>query len=472
MVSIRVRTPDADVFARGLARIRDEVGVPGPFPTDALAEAADPAPDTVEREDARDLPLVTIDPPGSLDLDQAVGGSRRGRGYRVDYAIADVAAFVRPGGALDREARARGATLYLPDGRVPLHPDGLGEGSASLLPDRDRPAVLWTFDLDGFGVLEEVRVRRAMVRSRARLTYAEAQARLAAGADDENLLVLRAVGRARREREIERGAVSLDLPAQEVVAGDDGRFELRYDEHLPVEDWNAQVSLMTGLAAARIMLDGGVGILRTLPPPAPGVVDELRTHARALGVAWPDGVPHPFLVRSLDANVPAHAALLAAAVRLFRGAGYTAFRATPSEPPEHAAIAAPYSHVTAPLRRLVDRFAIELVLAAADGREPPGWAVDALDELPEVMEATTRRQRALERAVVDLVEAVVLRGRRGERLRAVVTARRGDGVVVQVTDPAVVTRVTADGLRPGDEIEVRVGDVDVDERRVELEVVG
>ena len=124
-------------FAAGLAAIRAELDVPASFPVavEAAAEtAAARAPgEGASRVDRRDLELVTVDPPGSRDLDQAYGAERRGSGYRVHYAIADVAAFVAPGGALDGESRARGVTLYLPDGRAPLYPPALAEGAGSLL---------------------------------------------------------------------------------------------------------------------------------------------------------------------------------------------------------------------------------------------------------------------------------------------------------------------------------------------------
>src|SRR6185312_14720724 len=112
-------------LADDFARVRHDLAVPAGFDADVIAEAARVARDgpqppsgaTGARLDARDLALVTVDPPGTRDLDQAFHAERRGTGYRVHYAIADVAAFVAPGGALDREAFARGVTLYLPDGR-------------------------------------------------------------------------------------------------------------------------------------------------------------------------------------------------------------------------------------------------------------------------------------------------------------------------------------------------------------------
>ncbi len=140
----------ADRAPIDFAAIRRDLGIPPDYPADAVAEAKHAHP-PAPRRDATGIPLVTIDPPGSMDLDQAMHLERAGRGYRVHYAIADVAAFVAPGGALDAETRRRGQTLYSPDIRTPLHPDVMGEGTASLLPDVDRPAVLWTIELDERG---------------------------------------------------------------------------------------------------------------------------------------------------------------------------------------------------------------------------------------------------------------------------------------------------------------------------------
>ncbi|MDP1807413.1 MAG: RNB domain-containing ribonuclease, partial [Acidimicrobiales bacterium] len=152
--------------------LREELGLGGDFPPEVLAEAEAAArgprmPDL----DRTDLTLFTLDPEGSRDLDQAVAIERRPGGYRVHYAIADVAAFVSAGGALDAEAHRRGVTLYAPDRNVPLHPEVLSAGAGSLLPGQLRPALLWTFDLDADGALLTTDVRRARVRSRRQLSY-------------------------------------------------------------------------------------------------------------------------------------------------------------------------------------------------------------------------------------------------------------------------------------------------------------
>jgi len=207
------------------AAIRTEFGLPDTFPPAVLAEAAAAAAvrpaQGPDRVDATDVELVTIDPPGAKDLDQAVGVVRTGRGFRVHYAIADLGAVVVPGAALDTEVRRRGQTVYLPDGSVPLHPPVLSEDAASLLPDGPRAAVLWRIDLDDAGEPVSVDVRRALVRSRARLDYAGVQATVDAGRIHPAIAALPEVGPLRRALAVRRGAIELELPEQEVerIAG-------------------------------------------------------------------------------------------------------------------------------------------------------------------------------------------------------------------------------------------------------------
>ena len=447
--------------------LREELGLDVDFPAEALAEAeaAARAP-TLPDLDRTDLPLFTLDPEGSRDLDQAVAIERRPGGYRVHYAIADVAAFVTAGGALDAEAHRRGVTLYAPDRNVPLHPEVLSAGAGSLLPGQVRPALLWTFDLDGDGERVATDLHRARVRSRRQLAYPEAQRALAAGAGGEELALLEEVGRLRRVIAAERGAVHLPMPEQEVVDGPDGRPCLVFRAQLPVERWNAEISLLTGMAAAGLMLDGGVGLLRTLPPPEDAEVASVRRSALALGLPWPAGRPYAEVISALEPDVPEAAALLTYAGRLLRGAAYTAFDGAPPEQATHSAVAAPYAHCTAPLRRLADRHAGEICLALAAGREPPNWARQALPALPATMAGATRRAQELERAVVDLAEAVVLAPRLHETFDAVVVESGDNRGVVQLRDPAVRARCQGGDLPLGEELRVRLVEVDLAARRV------
>ena len=340
-------------LADGLAAIRTELEVPDEFPAEVLAAAEDAvAAPRFPELDRTDLELLTIDPEGSRDLDQALHITRDGSGFVVSYAIADVAAFVAPGDAVDLEAHRRGMTLYAPDRRTPLHPPALSEGAASLLPDEVRPALLWTMRLNERGRMTDADVTRALVRSRAQLSYVEAQAEIDGGSPRETLDLLSLVGRWRERREIERGGVSLQTPEQEVVP-DDAGWRLVFRAPLRVEGWNAQISLVTGMAAAHLMLYGQTGVLRTMPPADSGSLRRLRQSARALGIRWPAELDYPDFVRSLDPAQPREAAMLNACTSLFRGAGYKAFSGGVPEEAEHAALAIDYAHVTAPLRRLV-----------------------------------------------------------------------------------------------------------------------
>jgi exoribonuclease R len=373
---------------------------------------------------------------------------------------------------MDAEARRRGQTLYSPDRRIPLHPAVLSEGAASLLPDQLRAAALWTIDLDADGEPIRVDLRRARVRSRAQLDYPSVQARADAGTLPEPLALLPEVGALLQRRMAERGAIELGTPEQEVEAAADGGWTLALRGDLPVEGWNAEISLLTGQCAAALMLDGGVGLLRTLPPARPQEVARLRLLAPALGVDWPDDAGPGAVIAELDPRRPGHAAFMEEAATLLRGAGYTPFDGSPPQQPVHSGVAAPYAHVTAPLRRLVDRFGSEVCLALAGGREPAPELRAALPEMPGLMAASDRRTREVERAVVAATEAWLLQGRQGETFSAVVVdAENGRGTVV-LDALAVRGRCTGEGLRPGTRVRVRLEEADVAARSVSFRLDG
>ncbi|MGX5695185.1 RNB domain-containing ribonuclease [Agromyces soli] len=435
-------------LAASLRELRDELELPDGFDEAVLTEAsariaATPPPS----RELRDTAFVTLDPPGSRDLDQAFAIERRGRGWRVRYAIADVPGFVEAGGAVDAEARRRGQTLYAPDGVIPLHPPVIGEDRASLLPGLDRSAYVWTFELDADGSVAGASLERALVRSRARLDYERAQRTLDGGAAerDDPIVLLAEVGTARLEQERLRGGASLDLPDEEIVRDPHDGYRIERRLPLPVEGWNAQLSIMTGIAAAGIMLDGGVGVLRTMPAPDAGAVSAFRERVAALGLAWPETLAYGEYLRGLDRRDPRTVAVLRAAASLFRGAGYVAFDGAAPAQPMQAAIAAPYAHVTAPIRRLVDRWGLVACEALAAGRAVPEWVRRSLPELPKLMQAGANRAARLEQAAIDRIEAALLADRVGEVFESTVVERRGDRVVVQLDDPAVTAVLEAPG---------------------------
>ena len=438
------------------------------FPREVIAEAERVATITPKAPtDLTDIEFVTIDPPGSMDLDQAVHLERVGDGFRVRYAIADLGSVIDLGGAIDVEARRRGQTIYLPDGRVPLHPPVLSEGALSLLPDQVRGAAVWTVDVGPDGALGAATVERALVRSVARLDYAGVQADADAGALHPSIEALPDLGRVRYQARLAAGAVELALPAQEVVAdGDDWR--IRIEPRTQADAWNAEVSLLTGMAAARMMLDAGIGLLRTLPAPDADDVRQFMKLAQRLGVVVEDGQTPGQVLAGLDMKQPESLALATGATKLLRGAGYQAFDGAPPDVTEHAGIGGQYAHVTAPLRRLVDRFAIEVCLALSAGDEVDA---DLRAALPDVVDAMGSSDHVVSRATrgaVDLVEVWVMQQHGDDTFDAVVTREAVEGrpAEVMVLRPPVLSDCSGRELDAGARVRVRVGRIDIEKHEV------
>lgn len=459
--------------------VRAEFELPDAFPPEVEREAAATVDRFADRRrDARDLPIVTIDPPGARDLDQALHVVPTAAGHRLHYAIADVGAFVTPGGAIHAEAMRRGQTVYLPDGNVPLHPRSLSEDRASLLPGVDRPCVLWTIDVDADGEATAFTVERALVRSRAQLDYAGVQGDVDAGRELPDALTgLRGFAEARQARAMRRGAIELRLPAQELARDPDGSWTLRLEPRTTVDAWNAECSLAAGQCAARLMVRGRTGLLRTLPAPTRATLREFRAAAAALGLDWPAGLAPGAFLASLPQDDVRTLALMSAATKLLRGSGYLAF--TPSAPPPtrdqlwHAGVADDYAHATAPLRRLADRFASEICLALAAGEPVPSGVLAELAEVPGRMSATSRFANAVENACLDQAEAVALADRVGERFEAAVLrgGTESHDAEVFVAEPPVIAACT--GAPPlGTPVAVRLETADPDSRAVRFAYAG
>jgi exoribonuclease R len=441
-----VRAPrHADrVLDAGLARIREQFDVPSGFPPAAAlaaiqAAAQPPVPGHVDRTDR---PFVTLDPAGATDLDQAFALEAAGGDIVLHYAIADVAAFVHRGDPLDAEAWGRGVTLYMPDERARLYPATLSEGAASLLPDGPRPAVVLTVRVDGAGAAHLDGVERALVRSRAKLAY---ETVTPADLPAELPELARRIAAA----EEARGAPRVEFPDQELRRVD-GHWELRFDPRQPSEDDNAGLSLATNLAVADALLAARTGLFRVMAEPSEHAVERLRRTAAAFGLRWPAGEPLADFQRRLPTADRRAAAFLVAVRRAGGGASYAAYE--DGTRPWHAAMAASYAHATAPLRRLADRFVLEAVLAVAAGRPVADEVQQAFAALPEVMGEAEQRANAVDRAVIDLAEAVLLAGREGELFDAVVV----DEALVQLREPAVRGKLDDGGPPPGSAISARL----------------
>ncbi|WP_298673510.1 RNB domain-containing ribonuclease [uncultured Sphingomonas sp.] len=442
--------PDREL-TEGLAAIRAQYDVPAGFPPQvfAAAEAAKRAPDA--HIDRTAIPFVTLDPASSTDLDQAFAIEAAGSDLLLRYAIADVAWFVDEGGALDAEAWRRGESLYLPDGKAALYPPALGEGAASLLPDGDRPAVIFAVRVapDGTAALDGV--ERAVIRSRAKLAYETVQTGdLPAGFADLAARVIAAEDR--------RGAARVDPPEQELARNGDGRLQLRFRPREASEDQNAAMSLATNLAVAQAMLSRHTGLFRVMPGPDAHAVARLRNAAAALAIGWPADMSLADFQRGLDGHDPRHAAMMIAIRRAGEGASYAPYQ--PGMVPWHAAVAATYAHATAPLRRLADRYVVQAALAIANGKAVPDFVTAAFARLPAVMAHSGAIAGAVDRAVIDMAEAVMLQGQEGQAFDAVILDREERSARIQLCDRPVVARVTTDAGEPGDTIEVRLDEAD------------
>lgn len=476
MLPHRIRSPRAHI---DFEAIRSDLGIPDEYPADAQAEAEALAHTpldqlgTASRADDRDIEFVTIDPAGSEDLDQAVCLTRTSDGYRVYYAITDMTEFVAPGSALDRVSRERGMTLYSPDARTPLYPTVLSEGAASLLPDQDRLAVLWVIDLDEAGEPVAVDVRRTVIRSRAKLDYPSVQADTDIGSAHSSLALLGPIGTLLQQAARRRHAIDLDLADAEVVADAHGHWTLKRRATLPVEKYNAQISLLTGRCAAKIMLAGKAGLLRTLPPPTDGQVAALRRATEVFGIPWTGGRPVGDVVSELDSSAPREAAFIEDAIRLLRGAGYAAFDGELPEQTMHAGVGAPYAHVTAPLRRLADRYATEICLSLQHGTPIPPWVTETLPELPGLMNGAAQRASRLDHACTDAVSEFLLRSQVGEVLTGIVVQIEPskDRATVLLDEPPVRVRAAADGFVEGSRAAVRLTAVDPASHRIDVEIV-
>src|SRR5690606_2824387 len=257
---------------------------------------------------------------------------------------------------------------------------------------------------------------------------------------------------------------------EEVIQNPDGSYGIERRRPLPVEDWNAQLSLMTGMVAAELMTSAKVGVLRTMPQPDDDAFARFRRQTEALGRPWKTGRYGDFL-RELDKSDPLTLPVLEAAASLFRGAGYVTFDGSlPEGDLEQAAIGAPYAHATAPLRRLVDRWSLAICLAISQGRPAPEWATSSLEQLPALMAQSSQRASQLNADTLNRVEAALLRPLIGRDVQASVIELRGeDRAAVQLAEPAVTaTAPVPAGTTPGATVTLHLVDADVAKGEVEF----
>lgn len=446
----------------GLAAIRAQYAIPATFPAEVLAEAETTKGRALtDHADWTQREFVTLDPAISTDLDQAFVIEPAGADLILHYALADIGWFVPTGGAMEAEAWKRGLTLYLPDDRARLYPAALSEGAASLLPDGPRPAIVASVRCASDGTVKLAAMTRAVVNSRAKLAYENV--------DIAAVPHLADFAARMKRSEDARGAARVDPPEQEVERTAEGSYHLTFRPWLPSETANAGLSLATNMAIAQALFAAKTGLFREMAPPDARAIARLRNTARALGLTWPANATLLQFERTIDPATRGGAAFQLAARRAGGGADYLPF--IEGHIPWHAALGATYTHATAPMRRLADRYVLEAVLEIANSRPVPPACADAFVRLPKVMDVAEARESAVDRAVIDLAETALLAGHEGETFAAVVTDLDERGARIQLCDRAVVARVDAHRVASGDDLRVKLVEADPIKRILRFERV-
>ena len=433
-------------------------GIPDDFPDDVIAEADAMKPAGLKgREDLRDLPLVTIDPADARDHDDACFATpdpdpkNRG-GFIVWVAIADVAHYVTPGSALDREAWKRGNSTYFPDRVVPMLPDRLSGDLCSLHEGVPRACIAVEMKIDASGTKLEHRFHRGLMRSLASLTYEEAQGAIdgnltkrAAALLDDVIQPLFDAYAALKKARTARQPLDLDLPERQIVLDEDGNvtsvaFKDRLDAHRLIEEF----MVLANVAAAETLSKKKTPLLyRVHEEPAPEKLEALRETVQSAGLTLAKGqvLKTSHLNRLLHAAADTdHAELInMSTLRSMTQAYYNA------ENFGHFGLALmKYAHFTSPIRRYSD-LVVHRALITAHGWGEDGLSepeIERLDETAKHISETERRSMMAERDTTDRYLAAYLSDRVGATLTGRISGIQRFGAFVRLDETG------ADGLIP------------------------
>ena len=437
-------------------------GIPDTFPEAVLIEAdAAKEPDLKRREDLRHLPFVTLDPVDARDRDDAVWAEadpdpRNKGGWVVMVAIADVASYVKPGSALDKEARARGNSVYFPDRVVPMLPERISNHLCSLQAAEARPclAVRMVFDKDGRK--RGHRFLRGLMRSAAALAYAQAQAAIDGNPDDTTGPLLEQVllplwgayGSLTRAR-TERAPLDLDLPERKIQLDEQGRVRgvttpPRLDAHRLIEEFMiaANVAAAEELEAKHTPL-----IYRVHDQPSKEKLAALSEFLSTLGVKLPKtGQLKPAHFNRILAETRASPAAELVGEMVLRSQAQAEYSA--GNFGHFGLNLRRYAHFTSPIRRYADlvvhRALIRALKLGNDGLTDA--EIPLLEKVAEAISGTERRAMAAERETADRLIAAFLADRIGARFAARVSGLTRTGLFVRLNETG------ADGFVPASSI--------------------
>ncbi|WP_263773004.1 ribonuclease R [Propionivibrio soli] len=389
------------------------------------------------RRDLRDLPLVTIDGETAKDFDDAVFAEKKGRGWRLVVAIADVSHYVQPGSALDREAMARGNSVYFPRRVIPMLPEKLSNGLCSLNPDVERLAMVCDMDINSRGEIKEYEFYPAIFRSHARLTYTQVWAWLSGEKAPETELHRELLPRLQALYDLfsvllkarhKRGAIDFETTETMMLFNDQGKIEnivpvYRNDAHRLIEE----CMLAANVCASAFLEEHEQPCLyRIHEGPTPEKLEGLRSFLKEFGLSLPGGddpkaKDYAALLEKIKPR-PDAALLQTVMLRSLRQAMYS-----PDNVGHFGLSYEHYTHFTSPIRRYPDLLVHRSIKAVLDGtRYTPGkW-----DDIGLHCSMTERRADEATRDVDNWLKCYYMRDRIGEEFDATVAAVVPFGVFV------------------------------------------
>ncbi len=427
--------------------------IPMGFDDDVIAEAKSLKLPKLSkyREDLRHLPLVTIDPVDAKDFDDAVYAKPTKSGWDVWVAIADVAAFVTPESALDKTARDKGNSVYLPDRVEPMLPHDLSSNLCSLRPNEDRACMAVNMKFDKTGVKTSHKFHRGIMRSHARLTYEQAQEAFdghpgkAAAPVEDILKDIYAAYKTLRKARTERAPLAIELPERRVHVNDKGEVTAitireRFDAHKLVEEFMVQANVA---AAEALSAKNITTIVRVHEPPSREKLQGLSDFLPAVGLKWALGE---------RASTKRLNTLLAKAAEkgLSEVVGMSVLRSQSQaiyspDPKGHFGLnLTHYAHFTSPIRRYADLVVHRALISAFDLGEDGTSASEAsrLKEISEHISGTERRAMAAERDAKDRYVATYLEKKIGAEFDARINGVTNFGLFITLDETG------ADGLIP------------------------